>query len=389
MLPSPTLPATLARVCWRCSVPRFAGRGRSGCSCCWLPGWSRRPRDARWWACWWAPGVAAVVSFHACCRFFSHHRWDVDRIGLVLARLIVDRLLDAGAPIVVVDITKNTMRAAFAAYASTHEPASIRRCWSTWNVLCDFLYTAELIAANPMPFVGRPKAAKTLPRSLPNLAVGRAARGGGGRPRAEAPHRLVRTRPGADSDRVCWPGCAPTSCAEPMSVISARPPVAVRSSVSAEKAARTAVVPIEADLLSVIEDYLDSRARRFPTTTEILGGTGAVPVGRGTRRYSSAATANGSPAAPCSRGWDPRVPAGRPRRPAGARCPRARAAPHLRHRAGQLRGQRVHADEAVGARVDGDITALRRRRRPRNPHRRRPKPALWNDSRSPPSVAHA
>ena len=47
-------------------------------------------------------GAGVVVSFHACCRFFSHHRWDVDRIGLVLARLIVDRLLDAGAPIVVV-----------------------------------------------------------------------------------------------------------------------------------------------------------------------------------------------------------------------------------------------------------------------------------------------
>ncbi len=47
-------------------------------------------------------GVAAVVSFHACCRFFSHHRWDVDLIGLVLARLIVHRLLAAGAPIVVV-----------------------------------------------------------------------------------------------------------------------------------------------------------------------------------------------------------------------------------------------------------------------------------------------
>ena len=30
-------------------------------------------------------GVAAVVSFHGCCRFFSQHRWDVDRIGLVLA----------------------------------------------------------------------------------------------------------------------------------------------------------------------------------------------------------------------------------------------------------------------------------------------------------------
>ena len=47
-------------------------------------------------------GVAAVVSFHGRCRFFSQHRLDVDRIGLVLARLIGDRLLDAGAPIVVV-----------------------------------------------------------------------------------------------------------------------------------------------------------------------------------------------------------------------------------------------------------------------------------------------
>ena len=82
-------------------------------------------------------------------------------------------LLTSGDPagVALIDITRDNMRAAFAAYASTHEPASIRRCWSTWNVLCDFLYTAELIPANPMPFVGRPKAAKTLPRSLPQPAV--------------------------------------------------------------------------------------------------------------------------------------------------------------------------------------------------------------------------
>ena len=82
-------------------------------------------------------------------------------------------LLTSGDPagVALIDITKNNMRAAFAAYAAAHEPASIRRCWSTWNVLCDFLYTAELIPANPMPFVGRPKAAKTLPRSLPQPAV--------------------------------------------------------------------------------------------------------------------------------------------------------------------------------------------------------------------------
>jgi len=51
-------------------------------------------------------GVATVVSFHTACRFFSHHVWDGDRIGLVLAGLIVDRLLTPGAPIeVVVDDT--------------------------------------------------------------------------------------------------------------------------------------------------------------------------------------------------------------------------------------------------------------------------------------------
>jgi len=38
-------------------------------------------------------------------------------------------------------------------------------------VLCPYLYTAELIAANPMPMVGRPKLAKTLPKSLPADAV--------------------------------------------------------------------------------------------------------------------------------------------------------------------------------------------------------------------------
>ena len=33
-------------------------------------------------------------------------------------------------------ITIDTVRTAFAQYAKTHEAATIRRCWSTWNVLC-------------------------------------------------------------------------------------------------------------------------------------------------------------------------------------------------------------------------------------------------------------
>src|SRR6202048_3994984 len=69
------------------------------------------------------------------------------------------------------DITTDAMRTAFAQYAESHEAASIQRCWSTWNVLCTFLYTSELIAANPMPLVGRPKLAKTLPKALPTDSV--------------------------------------------------------------------------------------------------------------------------------------------------------------------------------------------------------------------------
>jgi site-specific recombinase XerC len=69
------------------------------------------------------------------------------------------------------DITTDTMRTAFAQYAQTHEAATIQRCWSSWNVLCTFLYTSELIVANPMPLVGRPKSPKTLPKALPAGSV--------------------------------------------------------------------------------------------------------------------------------------------------------------------------------------------------------------------------
>lgn len=46
-------------------------------------------------------GMAALVSFHSACRFFSHHVWDPDRFGLAVARLIVERLLPTAASIAV------------------------------------------------------------------------------------------------------------------------------------------------------------------------------------------------------------------------------------------------------------------------------------------------
>jgi hypothetical protein len=46
-------------------------------------------------------GMAAVVSFHCACRFFSQYTWDTDRLGLAVARLIVDRLLPADTALTV------------------------------------------------------------------------------------------------------------------------------------------------------------------------------------------------------------------------------------------------------------------------------------------------
>jgi DDE superfamily endonuclease len=45
---------------------------------------------------------AQQISFHAACRFFSCAVWDIDQLGLVVARLIVTRLLGPGEPITVV-----------------------------------------------------------------------------------------------------------------------------------------------------------------------------------------------------------------------------------------------------------------------------------------------
>jgi hypothetical protein len=46
--------------------------------------------------------MAGAVSFHAACRFFSHAVWDVDRLGLIAARFIAERMLPADAPVTVV-----------------------------------------------------------------------------------------------------------------------------------------------------------------------------------------------------------------------------------------------------------------------------------------------
>ena len=46
--------------------------------------------------------MAQQISFHAACRFFSCAVWDIDRLGLVVARLVVARLLGPDESVTVV-----------------------------------------------------------------------------------------------------------------------------------------------------------------------------------------------------------------------------------------------------------------------------------------------
>jgi integrase/recombinase XerC len=140
-------------------------------------------------------------------------------------------------------------------------------------VVCEFLYTVELLPANPMAFVGKRKAQKTLPRSLPQPAVGALLdavdRDRDSQPPTDWPQRdlaliltglLAGLR--ADELRRADVGDIRTTTAGG-AVIHIR-----------GKGSKDRTVPIEAELLTVIADYLDSRSCRFPTTVKSSTGQG-------------------------------------------------------------------------------------------------------------------
>jgi integrase/recombinase XerC len=214
-------------------------------------------------------------------------------------------------------ITIDTMRTAFAQHAETHEAASIQRCWSTWNVLCTYLYTAELIAANPMPLVGRPKLAKTLPKALPTDSVAAllAALGADPQPRRrtdwiERDRALILTAllAGLRADELLRANVGDLRRSDDGAVIHVR-----------GKGGKDRRVPIESALVDVIERYLDTRAARFPAAAKRRSSPGGDwPPGRRRLRYLWAPTVTASPAAPCSTGCCGRfgAPASTPTAPA-------------------------------------------------------------------------
>lgn len=164
------------------------------------------------------------------------------------------------------DITKDAMRAAFAAYAETREPATIRRCWSTWNTLCAFLHTSERLQSNPMPLVGRPKMPKPLPKGLGAATVAGLLAAidsdGGSRHRSDWPERdralvLTGVLAGLRADEIIGANVGDIRITDDGGVIHVR-----------GKGNKDRRIPVEQSLLGVLEQYLDSRAARFLAETE-------------------------------------------------------------------------------------------------------------------------
>jgi site-specific recombinase XerC len=176
-------------------------------------------------------------------------------------------------------ITKAAMQAAFAAYADTHGAASIRRCWSNWNTLCEFLYTGEVITANPVSLIGRPKITKTLPKGLGAdtvselLTVIDLDRGSKRRSDwAERDRAIVLTSvlAGLRADELVRADVGDIRPTDEGGVIHVH-----------GKGNKDRRIPVEQALVQELEAYLDSRAARFPGSTKRRrpsGGLAAWPA---------------------------------------------------------------------------------------------------------------
>jgi integrase/recombinase XerC len=157
---------------------------------------------------------------------------------------------------------KDSTRQAFAGYARDHEAASIGRCWSTWNVLCTFLYTGEQLATNPMPLAGRRKLAKPLPKALPRTAVQAlletVAEDQDSQHRTDWAERdlaliLTGLLAGLRAEEIQRADVGDIRTTDDEAAV-----IYVKGKGGKERS-----VPIEAELLSVIQAYLAGRAIRF------------------------------------------------------------------------------------------------------------------------------
>ncbi|MFY1631875.1 tyrosine-type recombinase/integrase [Solwaraspora sp. WMMB335] len=193
----------------------------------------------------------------------SPHTLQAYRRDLVaVLRLVDDGATPAGwAELPVSGLGPRQLRAAFARFAAPRSPASVHRAWSTWNAFFTFLVAEGVVAGNPMPAVGRPRAPLPLPKPLrgeetPEVLLAAAARVDG-RQRDPWPER--------DLTVVALALCAGLRLSELLAlrVASLAGRADERRIEVVGKGGRPRTVPVEPALDGVVRDYLASRARRF------------------------------------------------------------------------------------------------------------------------------
>ena len=209
---------------------------------------------------WFAAFLADRGTRKPSAHTLKAYRQDFDAIATVIAGG-EDRVRDG-----VGRHHRRHLRTAFARYAQSHEATSIQRCWSTWNVLCTYLFTAELIASNPMPMVGRPKLAKTLPKALAADAVAAllTALSADPSPRRrtdwmQRDRALILTAllAGLRADELVRANVGDLRRTDDGAVIHVR-----------GKGGKDRRIPIEPALVDILERYLDTRAARFPAAAK-------------------------------------------------------------------------------------------------------------------------
>jgi len=182
---------------------------------------------------------------------------------LAIARLVADDLTTPLplATLPLAAMTARALRGAFARFATPRAAASINRAWSTWNSFFTFLVAEGVVAGNPMPAVDRPRAPVPTPKPL---------RG------EDTPEQLLAAVAVDDRrQRYPWPErdlavlalalCAGLRLSELLAlrVGSLVGRAGERRVEVSGKGGRPRVVPIEPELDTVLESYLDSRRRRF------------------------------------------------------------------------------------------------------------------------------
>jgi integrase/recombinase XerC len=174
---------------------------------------------------------------------------------------VLKLIADDSATVTLGDLSPKILRSAFATFAAGRAPASVYRCWSSWNSFFGFLVMDGVVAGNPMPAVGKPRMPLPSPKPL---------RG------EDTPEQLLRAVNQADErQRDPWPErdvavlalalCAGLRLSELLALrvgaVLGRP--GERRVEVAGKGGRPRTVPIEPELDAVVERYLESRRVRF------------------------------------------------------------------------------------------------------------------------------